>query len=59
MGAFLEGSAGKRSIGWWVGWVKRDSKIFPFALNFDMNSEADAEKRIPIGRDCLKILGKL
>lgn len=50
---------GKQSIGWWVGWVKRDGKIFPFALNFDMNSAEDAEKRIPIGRDCLKILGKM
>jgi beta-lactamase class D len=46
-------------IGWWVGWVERDNKVYPFALNFDMQSDADATKRIPIGRECLKALGKL
>jgi beta-lactamase class D len=46
-------------IGWWVGWVERDHKVYPFALNFDMQSEADAAKRISIGRECLKALGKL
>lgn len=46
-------------IGWWVGWIERDYKIYPFALNFDIQSDADAAKRIPIGRECLKALGKL
>jgi beta-lactamase class D len=46
-------------IGWWVGWVERENKVYPFALNFDMQGDADAAKRIPIGRECLKALGKL
>jgi beta-lactamase class D len=46
-------------IGWWVGWIERDGKVYPFALNFDMMKDEDATKRIPIGRECLKALGKL
>jgi beta-lactamase class D len=49
----------KRQIGWWVGWVERDGKFYPFALNIDMKGEDDAAKRVPLGRDCLKALDKL
>lgn len=49
----------KRQIGWWVGWVERHGKVYPFALNIDMTGNDDAAKRIPIGRDCLKALDKL
>ena len=51
--------AAKQQIGWWVGWVERDGKFYPFALNIDITGDEDAGKRIPIGRDCLKALGKL
>jgi beta-lactamase class D len=53
------GVATKPSIGWWVGWIERDHKVFPFAINIDMTSGDEAEKRISIGRECLKALGKL
>jgi len=46
-------------IGWWVGWIERQNAVYPFALNFDMKDDADAAKRIPLGRNCLKALGKL
>lgn len=46
-------------IGWWVGWIERENKVYPFALNLDMQNDADAAKRIPIGRECLKALDKL
>jgi beta-lactamase class D len=49
----------KRQIGWWVGWVERDGKAYPFALNIDMKGDDDAAKRVPLGRDCLKALNKL
>ncbi len=49
----------KRQIGWWAGWVEREGKCYPFALNIDMFTDEDAGKRIPIGRECLKVLGKL
>jgi len=42
-----------------VGWIERENRVYPFALNIDMQSDADAAKRIPIGRECLKVLGKL
>ena len=46
-------------IGWWVGWIERENKVYPFALNIDMPKNEDGAKRIPIGRECLKALGKL
>jgi beta-lactamase class D len=46
-------------LGWFVGWVERDGKVYPFALNFDLRNDKDTEKRIPIARECLKALGKL
>ncbi len=46
-------------LGWWVGWVERDGKAYPFALNIDLPQESDAAKRIPLGRACLQALGKL
>jgi len=49
----------KLQLGWWVGWIERDGKTYPFALNIDVKEDADAAKRIPIGRECLKALGKL
>jgi beta-lactamase class D len=51
--------ATKPQIGWWVGWIERQNKVYPFALNIDMPKDEDASKRIPIGRECLKALGKL
>ena len=48
-----------QQIGWWVGWIERDGKNYPFALNIDLNKDEDAAKRIPIARECLKMLGKL
>jgi beta-lactamase class D OXA-50 len=49
----------KQQLGWWVGWVERENKFYSFALNVDMAQDEDAAKRIPIGRECLKALGKL
>ena len=51
--------ATKPQIGWWVGWVERENKVFLFALNIDMLSDEDAAKRLSIGRECLGVLGKL
>jgi beta-lactamase class D OXA-50 len=58
----LHGKTGwlfQQRLGWWVGWIERDAKVYPFALNIDLKSDADAEKRVPLGRECLKALGKL
>ena len=58
----LHGKTGwlfEEKLGWWVGWVERGGKAYPFALNIDLPSDADAAKRIPLGRECLRSLGKL
>lgn len=49
----------KKGIGWWVGWVKKDSKFYTFALNIDMPTFAEGAKRIEIGRAGLKEVGAL
>lgn len=41
------------AIGWWVGWVVKQDKIYSFALNMDMVDVAEANKRIELGRQCL------
>jgi beta-lactamase class D len=44
-------------LGWFVGWVQRGDEIYPFALNIDLSSEEDGAKRIPLARECLRLLG--
>lgn len=61
-GATLYGKTGWQfsrtpQLGWWVGWVERDGKPMIFALNMDMGSDADASKRIAIGKAMLSRLG--
>ena len=46
-------------LGWWVGWVRKGERIYAFALNIDIASEADSAKRIPVARASLKALGVL
>ncbi len=45
--------------GWWVGWVRRDDVSYTFALNIDVRRKADADKRIELGKACLRELGVL
>jgi beta-lactamase class D len=45
------------SIGWWVGWVEKQSRVFSFAVNIDMPDIKDAHKRTDIGVSALHILG--
>ncbi len=44
-------------IGWWVGWVTSDERVFSFALNIDMPENGDIAKRVELGKACLKALG--
>ncbi len=46
-------------IGWWVGWVEKHGRIYPFALNIDIVNAADAGKRMALGKTCLMTLGVL
>ena len=46
-------------LGWWVGWVVRDGRIFSFALNIDMPDQSYVPKRVELGKACLKALGIL
>jgi beta-lactamase class D len=46
-------------IGWWVGWVKKDGKLYTFALNIDIPDDAVGAKRVPLGKAGLQALGLL
>lgn len=46
-------------LGWWVGWIVRENKVFSFALNIDMTGRQPEQAPGPIGRECLRALGKL
>lgn len=46
-------------VGWWVGWVQKEGRVYTFALNMDMQTESDASKRIELGKASMKALGIL
>ncbi|MDX1725460.1 MAG: class D beta-lactamase [Pseudomonas sp.] len=46
-------------IGWWVGWLEQDDKLYSFALNIPMADLRDAGKRIELGKASLRALGLL
>ena len=46
-------------LGWWVGWVERDGRIYSFALNADHFKGDNTNQRIALGKACLKVLGLL
>lgn len=46
-------------IGWWVGWVEKNDRVYTFALNMDIQQASDARKRIEIGKASLEALGVL
>lgn len=48
-----------RGIGWWVGWVRKNDRVYAFALNIDIQQASDARKRIEIGKASLEALGVL
>ena len=43
-------------LGWWVGWVVKDGKLYAFALNVDMPDGA-ADQRVALGKAALRSLG--
>jgi beta-lactamase class D len=44
------------AIGWYVGWVEKDGRAYCFALNIDMPDISLAPKRIPLAKDCVRLL---
>ncbi len=53
------GTSVKPDIGWWVGWLEQDGRLYSFALNMPMEDLADANKRIELGKASLRALGLL
>jgi len=49
---------GQPDIGWWVGWVRKDGKLYAFALNVDMPADGQ-DRRVALGREALGVLGLL
>ena len=50
---------GGPDIGWWVGWVNKDGKLYTFALNLDIPDNDTGAKRVPLGKASLQALGLL
>lgn len=48
----------KDDIGWWVGWVKKDGKLYTFALNIDIPDGAE-DKRVSLAKAALQAMGVL
>lgn len=46
-------------IGWYVGYLERDEKVYFFATNLDIRKPEDLAARIKITRRCLRNLGLL
>jgi beta-lactamase class D len=46
-------------IGWWVGWVNKDGKLYTFALNLDIPDDKTGARRVPLGKASLQALGLL
>jgi beta-lactamase class D len=49
----------KPNIGWFVGYLEQNNKVYFLATNIDMPSTKLAKSRIEITRRCLKMLGLL
>lgn len=52
-------NAPNQGVGWWVGWVQNDGRVYAFALNMDIQKASDAGKRLELGKASLKALGIL
>lgn len=49
----------RADIGWWVGWVRKEGKLYTFALNIDIPDDEAGAKRVPLGKAGLQALGLL
>ena len=45
-------------LGWWVGWVVKEGKVYSFALNMEM-PDGTLDKRVLLGKAALSLLGVL
>lgn len=43
-------------IGWFVGWIEKNGKVYSFAINLDMKESKDLPKREEITKESLKAL---
>ncbi|QKE65208.1 class D beta-lactamase [Aquipseudomonas campi] len=46
-------------VGWWVGWLEQDGRLYSFALNMPIGSEQDLPRRIELGKASLRAFGLL
>jgi beta-lactamase class D len=46
-------------VGWWVGWVEKEDRVYAFALNMDIQTPAEAVKRVALGKKNSKYLNIL
>lgn len=46
----------KIPIGWFVGWIEKDGRIYSFAINLDMKESKNLPKREEMAKEALKTL---
>lgn len=47
----------EQKFGWWVGWYEKDGRLWTFALQMDLPTDAHAAKRVPIAKELMRTLG--
>lgn len=55
------GKKNEAGIGWWVGWVVKEGKLYTFALNIDIPNGDNylVDRRVPLGKAALQVLDLL
>lgn len=52
-------NAPEPGVGWWVGWLEKDGRVYAFGLNLDIQRAEDAPQREALARASLALLGLL
>ncbi|WP_442920619.1 class D beta-lactamase [Massilia sp. S19_KUP03_FR1] len=55
---WCDGPSETVDLGWWVGWINKDGKLYSFALNIDIPDGA-TDQRVALGKAALTSLGLL
>lgn len=48
-----------QDVGWFVGWVEKDGRHYPFALNMTITDAEQLPMRLKLAKECLQKLGML
>lgn len=52
-------AASEPDVGWWVGWLEQQGRLYSFALNIAMVGPRAADQRVELGKASLRAFGLL